>query len=552
MSKTALFNKEAFYSLLQGVRYVTDAVSTTLGPGGNTVVIQRLDKSPLITKDGVSVAKELQPKDERLRLGADLAISIAQKQMNQVGDGTSSATVLGEALLSIGESQLNLQETKINRTLLKNGLEKAKNYVIQRLTEIGKEIKNDKELINIATISANGDKRLGKIVADAYSKVGRNGVVLVEETKSRTIELEFKEGMTFNKGWTSQYFITNQEQQLTEFDNPMILFCNTKISNLRELVEKIKGFLEKGLPVVVIAESFDPSVINGISLNILRNAAQGQQLKVVCIEAPSYGERRLDILRDMALYTGGTVAGDPMGTSFENLTDVDFGTCEKIIVKKDETLIRGASVTENVIKERIDSIKGLISALKENDVMEEEQLQKRLAMLTTGVATIKVGGSSEEEIHELRDRLDDAQWAVKAALEEGYLPGAGNCLLLLSEEIKHHAFGELTEDEAMGITIFRLALKRPFETILKNAGIDPSSVMSEILKKNDFTYGYDARGRKLCNLLETGIVDPVKVVCGTVFAATSIAATVLMSQVAIVVDSEDSSDKKLTTNYPRL
>lgn len=532
MSTSTYFDKETQNYLVTGLNLVANAVKSTLGPAGCTVVIQREDKSPWLTKDGVSVAKEIAPKDEKVKLGADLAISIAQKQMNTCGDGTTTATVIGQALVNSGIRQIELSENKVNRTSFRKGIEKARDYVISELDRLAKEIKNDEDLVNVATVSANGDRKLGEIVAEAYRKVGKAGVVLVEETKDRTIRLDFKEGMTLNKGWTSQFFVNNHEDQTAEFDNPHIILSNGKISNLSSLIDVIQTPVSKGEPVVIIAESFDTSVTQGLAMNIIRS---GGQIKLACIEAPGYGDRRLDILRDLGIYVGADVGDDPMGINFEAMSAASFGSCEKIIIKKDETIIRGGKGDPERIAARVEAIEGLIGALKENDTYEREQLGKRLASLTTGVAVIQVGGSSEEEIKELRDRLDDAQNAVKAALEEGYLPGAGNTLLYLSQNIQNEIKAE-NDDEMLGINVFINAIKAPFKTILENAGVPVELTLKEVLSHNNINIGYNAKTLKIVNLLEEGIYDPCKVVKGSVYAASSIAGVTLTSNVMICKD----------------
>lgn len=541
MSTSTYFDKETEKYLVDGLNLVANAVKSTLGPRGNTVVIQREDKNPVITKDGVSVAKEIKPKDERIKLGADLAISIAQKQMSNCGDGTTTATVLGQEIVNTGMKMIELSENKVNRTSMRRGIEKAKDYVIGALDSYAKEIKSDEDLVNIATVSANGDKKLGEIVAEAYRKVGKAGVVLVEETKDRTICLDFKEGMTLNKGWTSQFFVNNHEDQTAEFDNPHIILSNGKISNLSSLIDVIQTPVSKGEPVVIIAESFDTSVTQGLAMNIIRS---GGQIKLACIEAPGYGDRRLDILRDLGIYVGADVGDDPMGIKFEVMSAASFGSCEKIIIKKDETIIRGGKGDPARIAARVEAIEGLIGALKENDTYEREQLGKRLASLTTGVAVIQVGGSSEEEIKELRDRLDDAQNAVKAALEEGYLPGAGNTLLYLSDRILDKV-EPADPDEKVGIDIFAKSLKAPFKTLLSNAGVNVNDVVKEVVSKNDIEIGYNAKTMQVVNLLEDGIIDPVKVVKGTVYAASSIASVILTSSVMICTDPVESKGVSL-------
>lgn len=531
MSRTAHFGKDAQKALVEGLNYVGNAVKSTMGPAGKTVIIQRQDKMPVLTKDGISVAKELSPKDEKIKLGADLAISIAQKQMSNVGDGTTTACVLGQALVNTGIRQIELSDdmNSINRTSLRKGIEEARDYVIERLDSMAVPIDTDERLTQVATISANGDEKLGKIVAEAYTKVGKSGVVLVEETKERNINLVFKEGMTLDRGWTSQYFVTDFENQLTEFTNAYVLLCDGKISNFNSLVNIIEPLVRENEAVVIIAESFDSNVTQALVMNRIRGNA-----KIVCIEAPGYGERRLEILRDLGVYLGGDVAEDPMGYKLENMTSANLGRCEKIIVKKDETIIRGGLGDPENVKNRVDAIKGLMSALKEGDSWEKDQLNKRLAALTTGIAIIRVGGSSEEEIKELRDRVDDAQWACKSALEEGFLPGAGNPMLIISAEIEKMKHDN--PDVALGYKIVSNALKAPFKTILENAGIAYEPIMKEILEKNDPNFGYDARNLKLVNLIETGIIDPVKASKGSVYASTSIASLILTSDVCITED----------------
>ena len=542
MSRTAHFGKDAQKALVEGLNYVGNAVKSTMGPAGKTVIIQKQDKLPVLTKDGISVAKELSPKDEKIKLGADLAISIAQKQMNTVGDGTTTACVLGQALVNNGIRQIELASdtNSINRTSLRKGIEKARDYVIEKLESLAEPVNTDERLMEVATISANGDEKLGKIVAEAYSKVGKNGVVIVEETKERNINLVFKEGMTLDRGWTSQYFVTDFENQIVEYDNPLVLLCNGRISNFTTLVNIIEPAIREGQAVVLITEGFDTTVTQALVMNRIRANA-----KVVCIEAPGYGDRRLEILRDLGVYLGAEVAEDPMGMKLEMLSTANMGSCEKIIIKKDETVIRGGKGDPEKIKDRIASIEGNIKATKDTDQWEKDQLNKRLAALTTGVAIIQVGGSSEEEIKELKDRVDDAQWACKSALEEGFLPGAGNPLLIISNHLEKDLVLD-NSDEALGVKIFANALKAPFKAILENAGIATEAIMKEITEKDSVDYGYDARNLKLVNLIESGIIDPVKATKGAIYAATSIAGLILTSDVCITEDPVD--EKGLSLN----
>lgn len=548
MSRSAYFNKEAQDALVKGINLVADAVKTTLGAAGRTVIYQEKEKPVVITKDGISVAKQVSPKDEKVKLGADLAISVAQKQLDQVADGTTSATVLAQAIVNNGVRQLELSNDKINRTSFRRGIEKARDYVITKLDNFSTEITTDQQLKDIAVVSANGDEKLGNIVAEAYQKVGKNGIVMVEETKDRDIHLEFKEGMTFDKGWTSQFFVTNHEDQTVEFDKPYVLLCNSKVSNFKTLAELIQGALSRQQPIVIIAESFDSSVTQGLAMNIMRT---GGQMKVACVEAPSYGDTRLHRLRDMAIYLGGKVADDPMGTKFEAMSEADFGSCDKIIIKRDETIISGGHGNTEDIQTRIDAISGEIKALKENATWEKDALEKRLAALTTGVAVIKVGGSSEEEIAERKARLEDAQGAVKAALEDGYLPGGGTVLLHLVEEVKSSVISD-NEDESLGVLTFAKSLSAPFDTILENAGVHADIIAKEVLN-NGITFGYDVKKLQIVDMVEAGIIDPTKAVKGEIYAASSIAAVALTSSCIITEDPVENNGVNLNmTGMPMM
>lgn len=548
MSRSAYFDKEAQDALVKGINLVADAVKTTLGAAGRTVIYQEKDKPVTITKDGISVAKQVSPKDEKVKLGADLAISVAAKQLSTVADGTTSATVLAQAIVNNGVRQLELANDKINRTSFRRGIEKARDYVISKLDGFSTEITTDDQLKNIAIVSANGDEKLGGIVAEAYQKVGKNGVVMVEETKDRDIHLEFKEGMTFDKGWTSQFFVTNHEDQTVEFDKPYILLCNSKISNFKTLAELIQGPISRQQPIVIIAESFDSAVTQGLAMNIMRT---GGQMKVACVEAPSYGDTRLNRLRDMAIYLGGKIGDDPMGIKFEAMSEADFGSCDKIIIKRDETIISGGHGDQEAINARIEALQGEIKALKENATWEKDALDKRLAALTTGVAVIKVGGSSEEEIAEKKARLDDSEGAVKAALEEGYLPGGGTVLLHLVEEVKSGVITD-NEDEAVGVLTFAKSLSAPFDTILENAGVHADVIAKEVLN-NGITFGYDVKKLQVVDMVEAGIIDPTKAVKGEVYAASSIAAVALTSSCIIVEDPIENTGVNLNmTGMPMM
>ena len=530
MSRSALFNEEARKALVTGVNLVADAVKATLGPKGHSVIIQNKDRAPIITKDGVSVAREIKPKDEKISIGAELVRGVAEKALNEAGDGTTTATVLAQAIIKEGLKYVN---SNANLIEIKRGIETGVTSVVNMLEESKIEIRDDNDLVSIATISANGDTKLGKIVAEAYSKVGKDGVVQIEESKERDITLETTEGMTFNRGWVSQYFITDQESKTVEFDNADILLVNSKITNFITLANIITNSLQQGNSVVVIAESFDSEVVNAMALNKIRGG-----IKVCLVEAPGYGDRRQELMRDLGIYLGGKVGDDAVsGVKFDLMTEIDFGHCEKIIIKQDKTIIRGGKGNPEEISERIKEIKSSLENCNNN--YDKEKLKERLGSLTTGIATIKVGGSSEQEIKELRDRLDDAQWSVKSALEEGFVPGAGRTLAFLAKEVLKKV-KVANDDQMIGIKILSNAMKAPFKTILENAGYSSEVYLAELSNKK-MDIGYNVATMKKVNLVDAGIIDAKKVVRSALQAASSIAGLVLTSSVVITEDPKENN-----------
>lgn len=530
MSRSALFNEEARKALVTGTNLVADAVKATLGPKGHNVIIQNKDRAPIITKDGVSVAREIKPKDEKVSIGAELVRGVAEKALNEAGDGTTTATVLAQAIIKEGLKYVN---SNANLTEIRRGIEYGVSEVVDMLDDYKSEIRDDKDLVSVATISANGDSKLGKIVAEAYSKVGKDGVVQVEESKDRDITLEVTEGMTFDRGWVSQYFITDPESKTAEFDNADVLLVNSKITNFVTLANIITNPLQQGKAVVVIAESFDSEVTNAMALNKIRGG-----IKICLVEAPGYGERRQEIMRDLGVYLGGKVGDDAVaGTKFDLMTEIDFGHCEKIIIKQDKTIIRGGKGDSEEIAERIAELKSSLETVTNN--YDKEKLKERLGALTTGIATIKVGGSSEQEIKELRDRLDDAQWSVKSALEEGFVPGAGRTLAFLSEELVNKVTN-LNDDQTIGVKILANAMKAPFKTILENAGYSSEVYLAE-LSKEKIDVGYNVANMEKVNLVDAGIIDAKKVVRSALQAASSIAGLVLTSSVVITEDPKENS-----------
>lgn len=531
MSRSALFNEDARKALVTGANLVADAVKATLGPKGHNVIIQNKDRAPVITKDGVSVAREIKPKDEKVSIGAELVRGVAEKALNEAGDGTTTATVLAQAIIKEGLKYVN---SNANLIEIKRGIETGVSAVTDMLNEAKLEIRDDNDLVSVATISANGDTKLGKIVAEAYSKVGKDGVVQVEESKERDITLETTEGMTFDRGWVSQYFITDTESKTCEFDNADILLVNSKITNFVTLANIITNPLQQGHSVVVIAESFDSEVTNAMALNKIRGG-----IKICLVEAPGYGDRRQELMRDLGVYLGAKVGDDAVaGTKFDLMTEIDFGHCEKIIVKQDKTIIRGGMGDPEEIAERIKDIKSSLENTKNN--YDKEKLKERLGSLTTGIATIKVGGSSEQEIKELKDRLDDAQWSVKSALEEGFVPGAGRTLAYLADKLLEKVQVP-NDDQMIGLKILSSAMKAPFKTILENAGYSSEVYLAE-LSKEKMEIGYNVATMEKVNLVDSGIIDAKKVVRSALQAASSIAGLVLTSSVVITEDPVEKSN----------
>ncbi len=530
MSRSALFNEDARKALVTGANLVADAVKATLGPKGHNVIIQNKDRAPVITKDGVSVAREIKPKDEKISIGAELVRGVAEKALNEAGDGTTTATVLAQAIIKEGLKYVN---SNANLTEIRRGIENGVNAVTNMLEETKLEIRDDNDLVSVATISANGDIKLGKIVAEAYSKVGKDGVVQIEESKDRDITLETTEGMTFDRGWVSQYFITDTESKTCEFDNADVLLVNSKITNFVTLANVITNPLQQGHSVVVIAESFDSEVTNAMALNKIRGG-----IKICLVEAPGYGDRRQELMRDLGVYLGAKVGDDAVaGTKFDLMTEIDFGHCEKIIIKQDKTIIRGGQGNPEEIQARIKEIKSSLETTKNN--YDKEKLKERLGSLTTGIATIKVGGSSEQEIKELRDRLDDAQWSVKSALEEGFVPGAGRTLAYLADKLQDK-IKVPNDDQMIGLKILSNAMKAPFKTILENAGYSSEVYLAE-LSKEKMDIGYNVATMEKVNLVDAGIIDAKKVVRSALQAASSIAGLVLTSSVVITEDPVEKS-----------
>ena len=533
MSRSALFDSEAQKALVKGAHLVRDAVKVTMGPKGKTVVIQQSNnKPPVITKDGVSVAVEIQPKDEKIAIGSQLICSVARKALGAAGDGTSSATVLAGAIIDEG-----IKYTNTNAALsdIRKGISHAADDVVEELSKLSTPITTDEQLVNVATISANGDTKLGGIVADAYSKVGKDGVVTVEESKERDITLTTTEGMKLNKGWVSQYFVMNntKSDNVVEYDNPKILLVDSKLNNTSALVRAIEPVASAGTPLVIIAEGFETTILNALLQNVMRG------IKICCVEAPGYGERKTEILRDLGYYIGATVADDVMsGKKLEQITDEDLGSCAKIIIGKDSTVINGGKGDPVRLQERIESIKSQIAIAETS--YDSDKLRERLGSLTTGIATIHVGGSSEEEIKELKDRLDDAMWSTKSALEEGFVPGSGRTLEYLSNNMDFDE-ASLTDDEKIGIQILKKAMKAPFKTILENAD-ENSEVISAELKSKGMTDGYNVATMQPVNLIDAGIIDATKVVRSALQAAASIASLILTTNVVITQDPEENKN----------
>ncbi|OKO83070.1 chaperonin GroEL [Bradyrhizobium sp. AS23.2] len=526
-AKDVKFSTEARKKMLRGIDILADAVRVTLGPKGRNVVLDRFG-APRITKDGVTVAKEIELDDKFENMGAQMVKEIASKTSYLAGDGTTTATVLAHAIVKEGVKAV---AAGMNPMDVKRGVDLAIDAVVEDLKEKSRKVTSNEEIVQVATISANGDTEIGRLIANALKQIGSEGVITVEEAKSLATELEVVDGMQFDRGYLSPYFITNAEKMLVEFEDLHILICEKKLSGVQELLPLLEAAVNSSKPLLIIAEDVEGEALATLVVNKLRGG-----FKVAAVKAPDFGDRRKAMLQDTAILTGGTVISEDLGIKLERVTLDMLGRAKKALIDKENTTIVGGAAKKADIEARIAEIKLQIEETTSD--YDREKLQERLAKLAGGIAVIRVGGATEIEVRERKDRVDDAMHATRAAVAEGFLPGGGVALL---RAVK--ALGKLkggNEDQRHGIEIVRKALGWPARQIAINAGEDGSLVIGKILDHETYAYGFDAQAGEFGNLVTKGIIDPTKVVRAALQDAASIASLLIATE-AMVAERKDTA-----------
>ena len=521
MAKQLLFSEDARKKLLSGVEQISKAVKTTLGPCGRMVMLDKKYGAPTITKDGVSVAKEIELEDPYENMGAQFVREVASKTNDDAGDGTTTATVLSYALVREGIKSVAAGMRPIE---IKRGMDKAVKVAVDEIKKNAKPVKGADDITNIATISANNDPEIGKMLADAIEKVGKDGVITVEESKNMEMTVDTVEGMQFDRGYISSYFVTDRERMEADFDDAFVLIYDKKISAMKDLLPILEKVANAGRALVIICEDVDGEALTTLVLNTIRGT-----IKCCAVKAPGFGDRRKDMLQDIAILTGGTVVSEEVGLKLESCGTEVLGQAKSIKIDKDNTTIVGGAGASKAIKDRVAEIKNAIE--KSTSTYDKEQLQKRLAKLAGGVAVISVGANTETEMKEKKFRVEDTIAATRAALEEGIVSGGGMALIEAAKALATIP-EDLSEDEKVGYKIVRRALEEPIRQIAENAGLD-GSVIAERAKNEKKGIGYDARLDKWVNMLEAGIIDPAKVTCSALKNAASVAGTLLTTECAI-------------------
>jgi chaperonin GroEL len=520
-AKEVKFSVEARDKMLRGVDILNNAVKVTLGPKGRNVVLDKSFGAPRVTKDGVTVAKEIELEDKFENMGAQMVREVASKTSDQAGDGTTTATVLAAAIVKEGAKSV---AAGMNPMDLKRGIDLAVEAVVEDLKKNSKKVTSNEEIAQIAAISANGDTEIGRFLADAMKKVGNEGVITVEEAKSLETELEVVEGMQFDRGYISPYFVTDAEKMRVELEDPYLLIHEKKLSGMQPLVPLLETVVQSGKPLVIIAEEVEGEALATLVVNKLRGG-----LKVAAVKAPGFGDRRKAMLQDIAILTGGNFISEDLGTKLENVTLNMLGRAKKVVIDKENTTIVSGAGKKADIEARIKQIKTEIEETTSD--YDREKLQERLAKLAGGVAVIRVGGATEVEVKERKDRVDDAMHATRAAVEEGILPGGGVALLRAGK-----AFDRLNpenDDQRHGVEIVRKALSWPARQIAINAGEDGSIVVGKILEKDTYAYGFDAESEEYSNLVSKGIIDPTKVVRSALQDAASVAGLLITTEAMV-------------------
>ena len=519
-AKVVNFGADARERMLHGVDILANAVKVTLGPKGRNVVIEKSFGAPRTTKDGVTVAKEIELEDKFMNMGAQLVREVASKTNDEAGDGTTTATVLAQAIVREGMKAVSSGRNPMD---LRRGIDKAVIAIVEDLKKRSKKVGGSEEIAQVGTLAANGDTTIGKFLADAMAKVGNEGVITVEEAKSLETELDVVEGMQFDRGYLSPYFITNADKMEATLEDPVILLFEKKLSSLQPMLPILEAIVQNQRPLLIIAEDVEGEALATLVVNKLRGG-----LKVAAVKAPGFGDRRKAMLEDIAVLTGGQVISEDLGIKLENVTLEMLGKAKKVVVKKDDTTIVDGDGPKKDIEARIGQIRKQIDDTTSD--YDREKLQERLAKLAGGVAVIKVGGATEVEVKERKDRVDDALNATRAAVEEGIVPGGGTALLRAA--FKLSIKGD-NEDQNVGIGIIRKALESPIRQIVENAGVEGSIVVGKLRESKDDNYGFDAQTEEYVDLIKAGIIDPVKVVRIALQDAASVAGLIITTEASI-------------------
>ena len=529
MAKIIKFESDARSAMLKGVDILANTVKATLGPKGRNVILDKSYGAPRITKDGVTVAKEIDLEDKFENMGAQMVKEVASKTNDEAGDGTTTAILLAQGIVKEGCKYVT---AGMNPMDVKRGIEAAVEQVKEKLISSAKKVKDSDEIAQVGTISANGDKEIGDMISAAMQKVGNEGVITVEEAKGIETELEVVEGMQFDRGYLSPYFITNTDKMTTELDNPLILLHEKKLTNLQPMVPLLESVVQAGRTLMIISEDVEGEALATLVVNKLRGG-----LKVAAVKAPGFGDRRKAMLEDIAILTGGQVISEDLGIKLENVKIKDLGSAKKVKIDKENTTIVSGSGKKSDIEARCAQIKQQVEETTSD--YDKEKLQERLAKLAGGVAVVKVGGATEVEVKEKKDRVEDALNATRAAVEEGIVVGGGCALLYTSQDLdKVKVKGD---DQKSGVEIVKKALQSPIRQITNNAGVDGSVVVGKLLEMNKPSHGYDAQTEQYVDMFKEGIIDPVKVVRTALQNAASIAGLLVTTE-AMVADKPDEKD----------
>ncbi|WP_303849773.1 chaperonin GroEL [Seleniivibrio woodruffii] len=520
MAKQIIFSEDARHAILKGVDQLANAVKVTLGPKGRNVVIEKKFGSPLITKDGVTVAKEIELKDPLENLGAQMVKEVASKTNDVAGDGTTTATVLAQAIYREGIKNVVAGAKPME---IKRGIDKAVAAVIEKLAEISKPIQDKKEIAQVGAISANNDFEIGNIIADAMDKVGKDGVITIEENKSTDTVLEIVEGMQFDRGYLSPYFVTDADNMEAVLENPYLLILESKVSSMKDILPVLEQLAKQNAPFLIIAEDVEGEALATLVVNRLRGT-----LNCCAVKAPGFGDRRKEMLKDIAILTGGKVVSEETGMNINQVALSDLGRAKKVVVDKENTtIVEGAGKAED-IQARVNMIKK--QADDTTSDYDKEKLQERLAKLSGGVAVIKVGAATETEMKEKKARVEDALSATKAAVEEGIVPGGGVALVRALKALNGM---KLSDDQQVGVELIKKALTSPLSQIVANAGFDPAIIVNEISKSKSNTYGFNAATEKYMDMFEAGVIDPTKVTRSALQNAASVASLMITTEALI-------------------